>query len=220
MIEERLIVVGLSEPTLTMILDNLESCGRFPRVHIVNNLGRTDLQPFANPRFHIALGDRCEHPEGPAEAFLGVNQPLSKVAVCAHLERLGLRLTFTTIVHRSAAVSSTAQFAAGVHVNSLVSVAAFASLGAFVSVNRNASIGHHTSLGPFATVNPGANIAGFVRIGARSSIGIGATIVDGVEIGADVVIGAGSLVTKDIPPGVVAYGNPCRVVRANDATSA
>jgi len=34
-----------------------------------------------------------------------------------------------------------------------------------------------------------------------------------VTIGDNTVIGAGSIVTKDIPANVVAYGNPCRVVR-------
>ncbi len=208
-----LIVLGLSAPTLTMILDNLESCGRFPRVHVVNNLQRTDLPPFANPRFEVTLDRRAEPPDGFAEAFLGVNQPESKRAV--HLLFADRAFTFTTIVHRSAAVSSTALLAAGVHVNSLVSIAAYAALGPFVSVNRNASIGHHSRLGAFSTVNPGANLAGFVRIGERTTIGMGANVTDGVTIGDDVIVGAGSLVTKDLPPGVVAYGNPCRVVRDN-----
>ena len=34
-----------------------------------------------------------------------------------------------------------------------------------------------------------------------------------MKIGNTVVIGAGSVVTKDIPDGVLAYGNPCRVVK-------
>ena len=38
-------------------------------------------------------------------------------------------------------------------------------------------------------------------------------IVPGVTIGDNVVIGAGSVVTKDIPSGVLAFGNPCRVQR-------
>ena len=37
----------------------------------------------------------------------------------------------------------------------------------------------------------------------------------GVTIGDNVVIGAGSIVTKNIPSNVVAYGNPCRVIREN-----
>jgi acetyltransferase-like isoleucine patch superfamily enzyme len=39
----------------------------------------------------------------------------------------------------------------------------------------------------------------------------------GVTIGARSVIGAGSVVTHDIPPGVVAAGNPARVIRPLDA---
>ncbi len=44
-------------------------------------------------------------------------------------------------------------------------------------------------------------------------IGSGVVINPGVTIGEGSVIGAGSVVTKDIPPGVVAMGVPCRVVR-------
>ena len=44
-------------------------------------------------------------------------------------------------------------------------------------------------------------------------IGGGAIICPGVRIGAGSVIGAGSIVTREIPEGVFAAGNPCRVVR-------
>ncbi len=52
-----------------------------------------------------------------------------------------------------------------------------------------------------------------VHIGNRVWIGAGAIILPGVTIGDDSVIGAGSVVTKDVPSGVVAVGNPCRVLR-------
>jgi acetyltransferase-like isoleucine patch superfamily enzyme len=38
-------------------------------------------------------------------------------------------------------------------------------------------------------------------------------VVDQITIGAGSVIGAGSIVTRDIPAGVIAYGNPAKVVR-------
>ena len=44
-------------------------------------------------------------------------------------------------------------------------------------------------------------------------IGSGAVLLPGVTIGRNSVIGAGSVVTKNIPPDVVAVGNPCRVLR-------
>ena len=52
-----------------------------------------------------------------------------------------------------------------------------------------------------------------VHIGKNCWIGAGALIMPGVSIGDNTVIGAGSVVTGDIPPNVVAVGNPCRVMR-------
>jgi maltose O-acetyltransferase len=53
-----------------------------------------------------------------------------------------------------------------------------------------------------------------IAIGADVWVGGGALILPGVTIGSRCVIGAGSVVTRDIPDGVFAAGNPCRVVRA------
>lgn len=52
-----------------------------------------------------------------------------------------------------------------------------------------------------------------MEIGSDVWIGGGAIICPGVTIGAKAVIGAGSVVTRDIPAGVLAAGNPCRVIR-------
>jgi maltose O-acetyltransferase len=59
-----------------------------------------------------------------------------------------------------------------------------------------------------------------VAIGSDVWVGGGAIICPGVTIGSRSVIGAGSVVTKDIPAGVFAAGNPCRVIRLlNDQVS-
>jgi maltose O-acetyltransferase len=52
-----------------------------------------------------------------------------------------------------------------------------------------------------------------IEIGSDCWIGGGAIILPGVKIGNKAVIGAGSVVTRDVPSGVVAAGNPCRVIR-------
>jgi len=54
-----------------------------------------------------------------------------------------------------------------------------------------------------------------VSIGNNVWIGGGAIILPGITIGNNVVIGAGSVVTQDIPDNVIAFGNPCRVIREN-----
>lgn len=52
-----------------------------------------------------------------------------------------------------------------------------------------------------------------VRIGRNCWLGAGVVVLPGVTIGDNSVIGAGSVVTKDVPPNVIAVGNPCRVLR-------
>lgn len=86
-------------------------------------------------------------------------------------------------------------------------------------------IGSHVYIGPNAgiyTVNHALlaeqRNAGIMRslpvtIGDDVWIGGNVTITQGVSIGRGAVIGAGSVVTRDVPAGVVAVGNPCRVIR-------
>ena len=52
-----------------------------------------------------------------------------------------------------------------------------------------------------------------ITVGDNVWFGGSCVVLPGVTIGSNVVIGAGSVVTKDIPSGVVAFGNPCRVIR-------
>src|SRR5438876_2328209 len=47
-----------------------------------------------------------------------------------------------------------------------------------------------------------------------ASIGSGATILSKVVIGENAIVGAGSVVTRDVPPNVIAAGNPAKVLRA------
>ncbi|MCG3654180.1 DapH/DapD/GlmU-related protein [Aliarcobacter butzleri] len=52
-----------------------------------------------------------------------------------------------------------------------------------------------------------------VIIGDNCWIGGGTIVLPGVSIGNNTVIGSGSVVTKNIPHNVIAYGNPCRVIK-------
>jgi maltose O-acetyltransferase len=52
-----------------------------------------------------------------------------------------------------------------------------------------------------------------IAIGDNAWLGGGVVVCPGVTIGQDTVVGAGAVVTGDLPPGVLAVGNPARVVR-------
>ena len=87
-------------------------------------------------------------------------------------------------------------------------------------------VGDDVLLGPNVTIatanhplDPGLRSRGLqynrdVHIGNCVWIGAGAVVLPGTHIGGSAVIGAGSVVTRDIPAGVLAAGNPCRVLRA------
>lgn len=53
-----------------------------------------------------------------------------------------------------------------------------------------------------------------ITVGDHVWFGASVTVLPGVTIGSNTVIGAGSVVNRDIPSGVVAVGNPCRVLRS------
>lgn len=55
--------------------------------------------------------------------------------------------------------------------------------------------------------------AGATHVGEGTWVGVGSCAIQCLNIGRWSFIGAGSVVVKDIPDGVVAYGNPCRVVK-------
>ena len=52
-----------------------------------------------------------------------------------------------------------------------------------------------------------------ITLGDNVWLGGGAIVCPGVTIGDDTVVGAGAVVTRDLPAGVVAHGNPARVQR-------
>jgi len=85
------------------------------------------------------------------------------------------------------------------------------------------TIGEHTQIAPGVQIltadhprDPQSRASGLelgrpIRIGRNVWIGAGAIILPGVTIGDDAIIGAGSVVTRDIPAGATAVGNPARV---------
>lgn len=61
--------------------------------------------------------------------------------------------------------------------------------------------------------NAGLETCSPIRVGNNVWIGANVVVLPGVTIGDGAVIGAGSVVTRDVPAGWVAYGNPCRPQR-------
>lgn len=74
--------------------------------------------------------------------------------------------------------------------------------------------GYTVHVGKGVTIGHSAIVHG-ATVGDNSLIGMGAILLNGAKIGSDCIIGAGSLVTGKmvIPDGMMAFGNPCRIIR-------
>ena len=101
----------------------------------------------------------------------------------------------------------------------------FINHGAYLMDGAPITIGSHVFIGPnfgaYTAQHPllaqdrnrGLEIAHPIEIGDDVWIGADVKVLAGVSIGRGSVIGAGSLITRSIPEGVIAFGNPCRVIR-------
>lgn len=88
-----------------------------------------------------------------------------------------------------------------------------------VTIGKNVFIGPNTTLScashPILADerNMALAIGKPITLGDNVWLGANCTILGGVTIGDNSIIGAGSVVTKNIPPRVIAVGNPCKVLR-------
>jgi acetyltransferase-like isoleucine patch superfamily enzyme len=103
-------------------------------------------------------------------------------------------------------------------------------IGDRVKIHSNCYIAQYTEIGADAFLAPGVTIANDLypgqeasrevmsgpSIGAGAQIGVNVTILPFVRIGDGCLVGAGSVVTRDLPAGTVAFGNPA-VVRGRVA---
>jgi acetyltransferase EpsM len=123
------------------------------------------------------------------------------------------RVSWATIVHRSAVIASSAQIGEGTFVGPLALVHTDAHVGRGCIVNSAAIVEHDNVLGDWVHVGPGAGLAGNVQVGAGTHIGMGARVLPGIHVGEWAIVGAGAVVTRELASGVVAAGVPARVKR-------
>jgi sugar O-acyltransferase (sialic acid O-acetyltransferase NeuD family) len=156
---------------------------------------------------------RAEGIDGCVIAVGSVGDPTARVRMALLVREAGLPLV--TVWHATAVISPRAVLGAGTFVAAGAILGPGAETGACAIVNSGAVVDHDCRLGAFVHVAPGAVLSGDVTVGDRSHIGTGAAVKQGVSIGSDTVVGVGSTVLDDLPDGVVAYGQPCRAVRAS-----
>ncbi|MCM1139261.1 MAG: acetyltransferase [Muribaculum sp.] len=130
------------------------------------------------------------------------------------VERYG-HLKFATVIHPKSIISDTATIGKGTVVMPGAIINADAKIGKHCIINTKASVDHECIVGDYVHIAPGATLSGHVEVGECTWIGVGACVKQGIKIGKNCMIGVGSIVVNDIPDNVVAYGNPCKIVKSN-----
>lgn len=143
---------------------------------------------------------------------IGGNRGGDRCHLSEQLDQLGLRPI--QAIHPSSMVARDAFLGRGVQILMGGIVCARATLGDWVIVNTGASVDHECRIGSGVHIGPKATLCGCVEVGPSAFIGAGAVVLPRVHIGAGSIIGAGSVVTRNIPEGVIACGNPARIIRS------
>ena len=156
-----------------------------------------DLKKQCIDHIVIAIGD-CH-----------VRQHLSSYA-----QSQGFKLI--TIIHPSAVVSKEVTIGDGTVICAASVVNPGTDIGDNVIINTASTVDHECTIGDGVHIGPGVHIGGRARVKKSAWVGIGAVISDRITIGENSMVGAGAVVVRDIPPNVVAYGVPAKVVRNID----
>lgn len=209
-------ILGYSGSYLALIFENLTAINYKGKVNIIMN--ETVKRAVAAFETNIPFAEifYTELKQPPEKGYiLCNNKPSTKKFLFEFYQNLWKinHSDFIDLIHPSSVVSSTVTTGFGLQMEPLSVIAPHTQIGFGVNIGRNCSVGHHIALGNFSSILLGTNIAGHVEIGESTSIGPGCTVFNGVKIGSNTIIGGGSVVTKDIPSGVLAFGNPCQVIK-------
>ena len=140
-----------------------------------------------------------------------VGKAENRKAIVERLAAEGHR--FGRAIHASAVVSRFAELGEGSVVMAGAVINSGSQVGRHCIINTGAVVEHECLIGDYVHIAPHTTLCGGLTIGEGAWIGAGAVVVQGVKIGQWSIIGAGSVVLHDIPDGVVAYGNPCKIIR-------
>ena len=147
------------------------------------------------------------------EFLIAAGEPAVRRKIREKLEQAGAKLG--RLIDVSTVVADTARFSDGVIITPLCSISSDAVLARNSCVNTMSIIGHDVLIGENSVISSMVNMGGACIVGENSYIGMGALIKEGIKIGSNSIVGMGSVVYNDIPDGVIALGNPARVMRNN-----
>lgn len=207
---QRTVIFGASRQG-KIILEVLRAQGNFEIVGFldddVSRQGTTvsDVPVLGGIEWAMANADKC------LAAIVAIGNNEARLAIGNKLRACGVELI--NAIHPSAVVMADTIMGTGNLICAGAVVVTGTRLEDDVIVNTGTTIDHDSILHTGAQIASGVHTAGCVTVGRGAFIGVGAVLGPGVTIGDWCIVGAGSVVLSDLPPNVLAFGSPARVVR-------
>lgn len=148
------------------------------------------------------------------EAVIAVGEPSLRSFMYHKVKEEGIRLA--TLVHPGVYIDETTTVGEGTVIAEGVTITANIEIGANTYVQPHAVIGHDIKIGQHTVIGSNCQIGGGDKIGDRVFMGFLSGVTDHISIGSDVIISAGAIVFRELPEGVIAVGNPARIMKRNE----
>lgn len=193
-----------------VVFDILKSQG----IHVD---GFVDGKESLAPVFDVPVFNReVLHLESKFNVVVAIGANHVRMEVVNGISRDFPNAKFINAIHATASVSPFSKIGQGSVVAAGAILGPSTILGDHVVINTGAQVDHDCTIGDFATIAPGAVLGGTVTVGKGTYVALRTAVKHGLSIGPWSVIGAGALVMSDVKGNVVAYGSPCKVVRARN----
>jgi sugar O-acyltransferase (sialic acid O-acetyltransferase NeuD family) len=214
-------VLGISKDFICVISEALADAGVADHMDLYYNIPLDFGPRIVTKDFSFAIMPFGSLPDKAKPVIFGVSMPYNKAPVFeSFLSSSGLdKACYANVIHPAAYVSRSVELDHGILIEPGVIIGAQSHIGFGVTIKRGGLIGHHVTIGDFTDINPGVVLSGSVNVGRGCILGSGAVVMHQITIGDNCYIGAGSVVVRDIPPNSIAYGNPCKVEKANEKWS-
>ena len=214
-------VLGISKDFICTISEVLADAGIADHMDLFYNIPLEFGPSIVTKDFSYTIMPFGSLPDKTKPVIFGLSMPYNRLPVFkSFLASSGLEKDcYMNVIHPSAYVSGSLVMDHGILIEPGVIISAQSRIGFAVTIKRGSLIGHHNSIGDYTDINPGVVLSGSVKIGRGCILGSGTVVMHQITIGDNCYIGAGSVVTRDVPSNSIAYGNPCKVAKANEKWS-